>query len=223
MEWENYYRRVAINFNHQIEHYKKALKELEQQKSDLLNSAEPKTFMLAGFHPNNGTPQSFLCFCAQIHNNSADRILFVDMNKEPLTRLPKRSNITAIQSRLEDLPVSIKPLLDFAFLDFTTLFMNDEQIKASALSISKILNTHGLLLSVSVNPQWLSLTDDLLDGGRERPTSFLPQYERSLSETICLFSYPYNKESWLKPVYVNCNLREYLVVFSTSLSEFKWI
>lgn len=111
---------------------------------DLINSGEPRTFLLAGFHPNNGTPNEFLSIAIKLHSHVDDVHIFMDRSEASLRGAPNVRSVRRVLSTLEQM--DFEPgSLDLVFVDFTTDFMSDEQVRAFADRASKQLSPQGVI------------------------------------------------------------------------------
>ncbi len=143
--WNKYYSEPASSFRESDSSYRDSLSYLSHFNPFLLDPDLPKTFMIGGFHPFNGTPMEFMYFCRTIHSNANDQHIFVDANPEAINAAPKGPTIKSVQSSLEKLPFDMSSI-DFMFLDYTPYFMSDEEISLFANKASEILTDNGVAL-----------------------------------------------------------------------------
>jgi len=149
MGWEEYYQERPISFGASNEAYLLAFRGLREILEGFLPPENPATFVLGGFHPIYGTPQSFKEFCEEIHPNPNDRHIFLDMNRYPLESLGPQYPLR-VQARLEDMPFA-DDSVDVFFLDYTLEFMSDPKVRKFAREAAKCLKRNGVLVcSVSV-------------------------------------------------------------------------
>lgn len=111
----------------------------------LLNVSQPRTFLLAGFHPNNGTPTEFLEVARSLHPHDGDVHIYMDMSETALKGVPKAESVRTALSTLEEMDFE-PDSLDFVFVDFTTEFMSDAQVRGFAERAAVQLSRQGVLL-----------------------------------------------------------------------------
>lgn len=178
-DWNRYYLEPTVSFRDGLENYGAALSSLRRINPDILDPDTPKTFLLGGFHPYNGTPMEFLYFCEKIHPNNSDQIIFLDMNPQAVESAPKRNTTKAVLGKLEELPFD-KSTIDFMFLDFTPYFMSNEQINAFATKANDVLTKNGLVL---IAKRYL-----LLEKIDVEDKPFVPRNPRSIENLLNLLS-----------------------------------
>lgn len=142
--WERYYDSKIMSFRPSEQYYSSLLRD-SAKKIGLLSSASPRTFLLGGFHPNNGTPQEFIRFCQKIHRNPSDAHYLLDMNEAAVSKAPEGPTIKPVLQRLEAMDFA-RSSLDFIFLDGTVDFMDDDQIIAFVEKAVAQLTPNGVVL-----------------------------------------------------------------------------
>ena len=167
MELKEYYNdpKGVRSFWLQREDYSRNIEYLASQQPEILSLTKPKTFVLGGFYPSNGTPEAFMDLATTLHPHLKDRHIFLDINQTPLTSINKDTYPLRLRAPIERLP--FKPgSIDFLFLDFTLNFMNANQRRQFFRSVPKFLTHNGLILAALVDPKLEELLDDLLGNNR---------------------------------------------------------
>ena len=151
MSWERYYQnKDIIAFG--TSGYDMVLRYLQRQNPQMLPVNDPKRFLLAGAHPENGTRDEFVRFCQQIHNNPCDVHIIADMNTRPLIQFEKVICCEGgVRCKLEELPFAPNSF-DFIFADYTTDYFTDQQLAHFASCSSEVLTDNGLLMCYIAAP-----------------------------------------------------------------------
>ncbi|PIY71710.1 hypothetical protein COY87_04710 [Candidatus Roizmanbacteria bacterium CG_4_10_14_0_8_um_filter_33_9] len=193
MSWERYYQnKDIIPFG--SSGYDMALRYLQKQNSQMLPANDPKRFLLAGAHPENGTREAFIRFCQQIHNHSSDVHIIADMNKRPLTQLEQiKCCEGGVRCKLEELPFAPNSF-DFIFADYTTDYFSGQQLAQFALRSSEVLTNNGLLMCYIEAPLL-----PFLDNVRKLISYGAVAHERSLGSFLRLVR-PYLKTTLISEV-----------------------
>lgn len=147
-DWAKYYDSKILHFGQSENDYEKAMRDLSEG-SNLLDPNSPKTFLLGGFVPFNGTPESFEKFCKKMHPNPQDKHIYLDINSQPFANPTARPGV---QASLENLPFK-ENSVDFIFLDGTVDFMSDEAVRGFAQNAARVLSPRGLILMVKSDPK----------------------------------------------------------------------
>lgn len=207
MNWERYYRnKDIIPFG--SSGYDMVLRYLQKQNLQMLPVNDPKRFLLAGAHPENGTRDEFVRFCRQIHENSRDMHIIADMNKRPLTQLEKIGCCEGgVRCRLEELPFAPHSF-DFIFADYTTDYFNDQQLARFASRSSEVLTKNGLMMCYIASPLF-----PLLDNMRKLISYGVMTHERGLNSFLQL-TCPYLKTTLITEVTNGGFCKDSLVVLS---------
>lgn len=164
MGWKEYYAlQNTRSFGEQIDNYKHGLKYINKQ-IPILTPDDNKTFVLGGFNPYVQSHAQFLQFASKMHPNPHDRHIFLDMNRPPLTLIDTKDFPYKVQANLQNLPLQPESL-DFLFLDFTLLFMTDNQVTNLAASANSALKKNGIIMATAPFPliTWFYAIDNCLE------------------------------------------------------------
>ncbi len=160
--WEAYYtiggKYELVSFETNEYAYQAGLKQvLERNKLPL-----PPTqlnWLLGGFFPNIQALSSFIAFAQRNHPNPNDGYFVVDKNEKPVDAIDGWqkdkfiSNVFPTQTSLEQLSDEFPDnSLDIGVFDFTFMFMNPEQLKATGNSLRRVLSEDGLAMAVIDRP-----------------------------------------------------------------------
>lgn len=140
-DWSKYYEVGASSFAQRTERYKNAIRRLREQVPVFLSGSR-KTFLLGGFVPSNGTPQSFDELCRGVHDNSADKHIYLDLNRQPFKSSGDRPGV---QADLRKLPFR-EESIDIIFLDGTTDLMDEQAIQDFAEGAARVLTKNGVII-----------------------------------------------------------------------------
>lgn len=140
-DWHKYYEVGASSFNERKQAYKTAINNLKSQLPDFLSDS-PKTFLLGGFVPSNGTPEAFDNLCRSLHDNPDDQYIYLDINAQPFST---NGDKLGVQADLAKLPFR-EDSLDVVFLDGTADLMDDQALQGFAEGASKVLTRNGIIL-----------------------------------------------------------------------------
>lgn len=189
-DWSKYYEGRTTNLGDRSSSYITAMKRLHEQVPTFLSSS-PKTFLLGGFVGSNGTPRAFDELCSAVHDNPADKHIYLDLNSQPFKSPAYRfGHKLGVQANLAKLPFG-EDSIDVIVLDGTTYFMDGETLQEFAERAGRILTKNGVII-VAKLPKWI---------GRY-------QQQKLYTNKLSIKVYPQNDSdlttllgSYLKPIY----------------------
>lgn len=160
--WEAYYniggKKELVSFETNEYAYQAGLEQVLKRNALPLPSTQ-LNWLLGGFFPNIQALSSFITFAQRNHPNPNDGYFVVDKNERPIDVIDRWqndtfiSNIFPIQTSLEHLSDEFPDnSLDIGVFDFTFMFMNPEQLKATGNSLRRVLSADGLVMAVIDNP-----------------------------------------------------------------------
>lgn len=209
--WDRYYKEYEPTpFGENKDLYLNILRGMAQNYPSILDPQLPKRFVLGGFHPYNGTPDDFKRFCEELHPNPNDILVYLDMNRFPLTaaKVDGRAPTYRVQASLECLPFQDNKV-DFIILDFTVDYMDPQKLADFSRSAAFSLSRNGLVLVTKTFPQGL---EHLKQRYPRLPQLTLhPRYVGDLIDTM----------SSLKLVEASIGYKSSITIFARKDSSFK--
>lgn len=144
MGWCEYYQTVRpVSLSEQGYAYAWAVDILTKGPSKGFLEKESITALLGGFHTHSATAPVFPTFCYHLHPNLNNKLIYFDMNQEPLCT---SSSPMRVRGRLEELPFSDQSI-DLMVLDHTLDFMDNRQVSSFAKETQRVLTPEGIVLA----------------------------------------------------------------------------